>query len=207
MNENRHTSIRPWRWAPALVLVCAISMAFAGSGAIGGSGAVAGSDNDSDVVVRSFPLAEKGSLEMSMPEPWRLSVKRARPGLPPTISFSPSKGDAFVLLVTPLWSPRSAPEFNSPSTVRSIVEASGRPFLDRAIEAKLVLSEIKGSHAHGYAFSLKDGAPGPGEYEYMTQGAAGVGDLLITFTILTHRRDVIEIRQALDAIRSSKHVP
>jgi hypothetical protein len=190
---TEHTSIRSWRWALALIIACTTTLAVAGS--------------DTGTTVQSFPLPEHGSLEMSLPDSWKLSVQRPRQGLPPSIKFSPTKGDAFVLLVTPLWSPHPKPGFNSPTTVRSIVEASGRPFLDRAVETKLVLSEIKGSHAHGYAFSLKDNAPGPGEYEYMTQGAAGVGDLLITFTILTHSRDSIEIRRALNTIRSSKHIP
>ena len=193
MKLTEHISIRSWRWTLALIIACTTSLAVAGS--------------DSGTTVQSFPLPEHGSLEMSLPDSWKLSVQRPRQGLPPSIKFSPSKGDAFVLLVTPLWSPHFNPGFNSPPTVRSIVEASGRPFLDRAVETKLVLSEIKGSHAHGYAFSLKDRSTGPGEYEYMTQGAAGVGDLLITFTILSHSPDSIEIRRALNTIRSSRHLP
>lgn len=185
--------------ARLLSLIPAVILVVAGLPSLAGSGTATS--------VRTFALPGHGKLELTVPNSWIDSIHSAGPELPPSIRFSPSKGQEFELLITPLWGRNSEARFDNPPMIRAIVEAAGRSVLERSVEKQLSLAEIRGKRAHGYAFSLTDGAAAPGEYEYLTQGAAGMGELLITFTILTHRQDARQIRQALDMIRSSRQVP
>ena len=55
-------------------------------------------------------------------------------------------------------------------------------------------------------FFSTDRAPKPDEYKYMTQGMILVGDIALTFTILTNDGQEIVITNALSMLKSSTHV-
>ena len=154
--------------------------------------------------VRSYPLPGHGILELSAPTSWKESVSRPPADLPPTIEFSPAEGDSFSVQITPLWSPRSDPEFNRPDVIRPLIETIGRKQLEQSLETEITVREIKGPRASGYFFTVTDRAPAQGEWKYLTAGAAGVGDLLVSFTILTNSLDSGEVDQALRMIEASR---
>ena len=61
-----------------------------------------------------------------------------------------------------------------------------------------VLRRIQGWHD----YRLTDRAPGPSGYRYLIQGVAAAEKVLVTFTVLSHFRDVPEIAEALAMVRS-----
>jgi len=60
------------------------------------------------------------------------------------------------------------------------------PSVAQSIEKSAEVRRINGDRNEGYYFSLTDSAPAPGEYKCMTQGLIRVGDLLISFTVLSN---------------------
>jgi hypothetical protein len=58
-------------------------------------------------------------------------------------------------------------------------------------------------NGHTRYFSATDRAPKPGEYKFMTQGMLQVGELSVTFTILTNEGQELVIKQALDALKGA----
>jgi len=154
--------------------------------------------------VRSYPLPGHGNLELKVPSAWKEAVSRPPGGLPPTIELSPAAGKEFNIQITPIWSPTGDPDLNRPEVIRALVEKMGRKQLDQAVETGIKLKEIKGPRAAGYAFTITDRAPAKGEWTYLTAGAAGVGELLLSFTILTNSLDSGELDRALRMIKESR---
>lgn len=157
-------------------------------------------------LVRRYTIPGQGLLELMMPQSWRDSVRQSRQGLP-TIEFGPTTGREFNVQVTYLWSPSRRRDFNSAKRLRPMVEAMGSGPLSRAVETTLELRELNGDSSAGYFFSLTDGQAKPGEYVYLTQGAVGVGDLLLLFTILTQTRDSEALQDGLTMLRQARHLP
>lgn len=52
--------------------------------------------------------------------------------------------------------------------------------------------------------SVTDKAPDPGEYRYMTHGAIGVGNLLLSTTILHRVKESESVKDALFMLREAK---
>ena len=154
--------------------------------------------------VRTYSLPGHGILELKVPSSWKENVSGPPAGLPPTIEFSPASGNGFNVQITPIWSPTGDPDLNRPEVIRALVEKMGRKRLDQAVETEIRLKEVKGPGAVGYAFTLTDRAPAKGEWAYLTAGAAGVGDLLVSFTILTNSLDSGELDRALRMIKDSR---
>jgi len=155
---------------------------------------------------RAYDLPGHGRLELSAPAEWKDDVSRPPGDLPPTIEFSPASGNAFSLQVTPLFSPTADPDYNRPASLRPLLMKIGQKQLEESVEKEITLKEIKGHEVSGYYFTVTDRAPKPDEWTYLTEGAAGVGDLLVSFTILTNSLDSGELRQALRVIESCRQI-
>jgi hypothetical protein len=156
-----------------------------------------------DCAVRSFPVPGHGSLELNIPKEWR-SEMRPLGQLPSTISLSPSEGGEFDVMVTPLWSPKNEKDFNSPAKVKTLVDNDRKGLAPSAVEKELVLVPLNGAAAHGYYFFATDKAPKPGEFEYLYRAGVGVGDLLLSVTILTHKKDSQSVQDALASLRDAR---
>ena len=128
----------------------------------------------------------------------------APPGLPPTIEFSGEKGDTFSVQITAIPSRGGDSDFNSPAKLKKIAETLGGRMLSGSKEAALALEELKGDKAAGYVYTLTDKDPAPGSFEYITGGAVGVGDLILSVTILHHHKDAPERQAALDMLKGAK---
>ena len=146
---------------------------------------------------RAYDLPGHGRLELSAPAAWKDDVSRPPGDGAPTIEFSPAEGNSFSIQITPLFSPTADPDFNRPERIRSLLETIGRKQLESSVETEITLKKIKGPEASGYYFTVTDRAPKPDEWTYLTEGAVGIGDLLVSFTILTNSLDSGELAQAL----------
>jgi len=153
---------------------------------------------------RSYDIPNGGTLELFVPANWKDSVRQRPGGGPPTIAFTSAVGTEFQVLVTALWK-ANEPESFAPSKIRAFVESSGRKLLRQAVEEKLVVQELRGPEALGYFYSLTDRAPARNEYKHTTQGSIGLGNLMLTFTILSNKKDGVEHRAALDMLKAARH--
>ena len=126
--------------------------------------------------------------------------------MPPTIIFKPASGGDFQVLVTVLWSKTEEQDFNSPTKIRALVEQHGQKILPKAVETKLVVQQMRDVNNIGYFFSLTNKAPNPGEFRYMTRGAIGVGDLLVSTTILHPIKESGSVKDALSMLREAKQI-
>jgi hypothetical protein len=124
--------------------------------------------------------------------------------MPPTIMFNPSKGNDFEIMVTVQWGKTGEQDFNGQDKVRTLVEKEGKKLLPNTVETKIELQEIRGIDHTGYYFTVTDKAPNPGEYRYLTHGAIGVGNLLLSATILHRVKESESVKDALSALRDAK---
>jgi hypothetical protein len=154
--------------------------------------------------IRKYPIPEHGTLELNVPTPWKGELHKTRQNMPPTVIFTPSKGNDFQVMISVLWGKTGNQDFNSSEKIRTFVEKDGQKLLPNTAEGKIVLQEIKGVSHRGYYYSITDKAPNPGEYRYMTRGAIGAGNLLLNFTILHRVRDSQVVQDALSFLREAK---
>ena len=152
---------------------------------------------------KSFPIAKHGDLVLNVPDGWTQTTDQGPlPGLPPTLKFSADSGK-FEMLVTPITARDNNPDFASPANAKKVAEATGKRMLSGSKENTLDLKELKGDHATVYYFTLTDKAPDPGSFEYMTGATAGVGDLLLSVTMLHHQKDLPARQAGLDMLKSA----
>jgi hypothetical protein len=158
-----------------------------------------------EIAGREYPLPDHGSLQLQIPTSWRHDVRQPPDRLPPTITLRPAEGRQFEFLITPLWSPKSDKGFNRIDKVRALVDGDRRGLAPSAVEKELVLESIEGPEAHGYYFVATDKAPKPGEFEFVIRAGIGVGDLLLSATILSHEKGSEAVQEALSALRQARH--
>ena len=153
--------------------------------------------------VRSFAIPQHGKLMLNVPSSWKQGAGDPV-GIFPTITFSPDKGDAFVVLITPIWNAKKDQNFNKSEKVKSMIDGDLRGMLPSAIEKDVNIREFKGVYGSGYYFLLTDKAPKPGEYTYATRAWVGVGDLLLSVTILSQSRNSEGITSTIMALKGAK---
>ncbi len=153
---------------------------------------------------RSFALPQGGTLILSVPSAWKQMVRQTTGHLPPTITLSPESGDEFKVLISPLGSPKKDPGFNKPGKVRSLIENDLRGMLPGAVEEKVVIHEFKGVYGTGYYFLVTDKAPKPGEYPYAVRAGVGVGDHLLSVTVLSRLKNSEGITSTIKALQEAR---
>jgi len=154
--------------------------------------------------IKKYPIAEHGALELNVPTSWKGKVHKSQESMPPTIIFDPAKGNDFQVMITVRWGKIEEQGFNNQDNVRTLVEKEGQKLLPNVVETKIVLQEIQGVDHTGSYFIVTDKAPNPGEYRYMTHGAIGVGNLLLSATILHRVKESESVKDALSALREAK---
>ena len=154
--------------------------------------------------IKKYPILEHGTLELNVPTSWKGKMHKPQENMPPTIIFDPAKGGDFEVMITVLWGKTGDQGFNSQDNVRTLVEKEGQRLLPNTVETKIVLQEIRGVDHTGFYFIVTDKAPDSGEYRYMTHGAIGVGNLLLSATILHRVKESESVRDALSALREAK---
>jgi len=154
--------------------------------------------------IKKYPIPDHGMLELNVPITWKDEIHKPQKDRPPTIIFSPKKGNDFQVLITVLWDTAGEQDFNSPSKVRTLVENDGQKILPKSVENRVVVQQIRGINNIGYFFSLTDKAPNPGEFRYITRGGIAVGNLLLNVTILYRVKDSPSVTNALSMLREAR---
>ena len=94
-----------------------------------------------------------------------------------------------------------------PAAVRALVAAAAKGAQSQSVEKTLAIRDLAATNGQGYYFLATDRAPAPGEWKYLTQGAVGVGSVLVVFTILTNDGQDDIAAAALDMVRHATLQP
>ncbi len=156
---------------------------------------------------RQFNLGNWGSLELEVPEGWKVNIQGQEAEGGPAIRIEPGQDIQLILFVTPL--PLSEAAKDGESSVERTVNQAIREASKVAVEKKLQVHELKGKESRGRYFSATDrtvNQPNRTDFKYMDQGAATVGRLIMTFTVLTNEKSGPTRTQALAIVRSARYV-
>jgi hypothetical protein len=155
--------------------------------------------------VRSFPVPNHGVLVLAVPPSWMDVVHQPPDDLPPTLLFSPKTGNRFELLMTVFWNMKPGENMTDPGRLKGMVTAQGQTHLSAAIERELTVLQLRRGETVGYYYVLTDKVSEPGGFPYRAQGAIGMGDLLLSFTLLFKDKDSDELQAPLDMLINAKY--
>jgi hypothetical protein len=156
----------------------------------------------------SLDVGSHGSIEFDIPAGWTGKTQgwESPGGL--AVVISPPAPFPLVLLITPLPGP-SDPEKRT-NAVKETAESVAMNMQETAVEPELVLKELSGKECHGYFVSATDRTvqnPSESQFKFADQGAAEVGQMLLSFTVLTNVKDSPERDAAISIIQSARHFP
>ena len=160
---------------------------------------------------RSMAVSGHGRLVVALPPGW--VATEGREGEASLLSLRLTKpGARFLVLLTPLWNPGEpeAPQGRA-DTAMLFAELGRRRALAGSVEQELSLEELEGPGVRGAYFSATDRElvgrePGPDEYRHVLQGAAAVGPVIVTFTLLDDGPGPWRA-ELLDVVRTARHAP
>jgi hypothetical protein len=153
---------------------------------------------------RRYPLGDYGSFRIDIPLSWKDELQQPSNRTSPVISLSPRSGNPFQIFITPVCGAKK--EMLKDEAIKLLVQKSAERVKPQAVEKTLRLVGLQGSSSRGYYFFTTDKAPKPGEHKYMTQGVLAVGDLIVTFTILTSNHHEEVAKEALTLLREARHL-
>jgi len=155
---------------------------------------------------RSYPLPDYGNLQLKVPTSWQDKISQPSNRPFPTITFIPRSGTSFQILLTPMWATRPGAVMPGSMEIKQSVERAAGNAKSQSVEKELPIKELKGTSVAGYYFSATDRAPKPGEFKYMTQGMLRLGELVLTFTVLTNEGAETVIHDALIMLKEAMHL-
>jgi hypothetical protein len=79
------------------------------------------------------------------------------------------------------------------------------PDAEKPAEGDLEIRRLQGASGIGFYFVATDRVPQPEEFRYMNQGILEVGDLTVTFTILTNEGQDAVVEEALAMLKGAVH--
>jgi hypothetical protein len=137
-----------------------------------------------------YPVPHHGNLVMYVPDDWNATYYQPEDEAFPVIAFYPLYGpQIFQLTVAVFWEDSPLQDLTAPQNLRRFVESVGQEVLPRSDQDELVLDEIVGNSGVGYLFDLTNSEAGEDEYTYLTQGALGVGNMVVVFSLFRQDQD------------------
>jgi hypothetical protein len=150
-------------------------------------------------------LPGRDGMVLELPAGWVAQVRRPRPDLPPTIAVASADPKAFQVLLTPIW-PIGNGKAPTADDLRRLVEGAAEQARAHTVESNVPIQDLAAKGKTGYFFSATDRQPEPEGFKYMTQGAIGLNELRITFTILINGEPKEVRSKALEMLRSIRRV-
>jgi hypothetical protein len=167
----------------------------------------ANAQGKSSVAERKYQLSDRGLLVLSVPTGWREQVRTPDAKMSPTINFTAASGQAFSVIVTPLWPMKKDSPAPTLEELKNGVARAAEELKEQAVEKSFDVVQLKGPAARGYYVKATDRAPKAGEYKYMTQGMVALGNVRVTLTVLTNDGQSAIVSAALDMLRGSRLLP
>jgi len=153
---------------------------------------------------KSYPLPDNSRLQLSVPPGWQDEVHAKEGSNPASIFFTPREGPGFKVIVTPVG--RTRPDANTAIQLRLAVQQAADKVKPQAAEAILTAEEFTGAPGPGYYFSASDAAPKEGEFKYLSQGMLLVGEVVVSFGILTNDGQAKVKEQAFSMLKGASHI-
>jgi hypothetical protein len=107
-------------------------------------------------------------------------------------------------MITPLWSPDNAPNFNNAAALKWAIEQHLKKMLPTAIEKDVPIQEFSAVDGPGFYFLVTDKAPKPGEYPYAVLAIVGVGELVLNVTILCKEKESEGIMETIRILQEAR---
>ena len=155
---------------------------------------------------KAFALPDNSKLELTIPAGWKDELKTNPKSAPATIALAPRDGSPFQVSVTPVARQRQGASTDTAIKMRASVQQAADKVKPGAMEQYLPVEQLAGAAGPGYYFSATDREPKPGEFKYLTQGMLLVGDVVLSFSILTNDAQEKVRDQALAMLKSASHV-
>ena len=156
----------------------------------------------------SFAIPGHGKLVIDVPKIWNYNFTTTNEDKPPIITFynlNKDKEEIYQLNLSVLWEDGFQRNISSPEYIRSLVEKTGKQALLHSDQTELELEKISGKYGIGYFFNLSDSSASSGEYQYLTQGALGVGKLILIFSLFSNDSDSILQEALIKVVMSAQH--
>lgn len=154
--------------------------------------------------LREYPVPEHGVLQLNVPQSWKDEVPESADGRPPTITFRPGNGNDFVLMITPFWESGEEKKFDTDEKIQALIKEDWKAFSKEARESKPVVHKLSGTGSHGFYYTATDKATKKGEYKYLLRAGVRVGDLLLSVTLLSHKKDSQALKDGLHMLGEAR---
>jgi len=164
--------------------------------------------SSASIAQQRYAVPGHGTLVLPVPAAWRAADKPLQN--PPAIALVmlPATDDSFNLQLTAIWLGPAKRADLTPQAIRDRVQASSRELLSSSVEGEAKLVELRGTEALGYYYSLTDRETKntAGDYKYIAQGMATVGEVLVIFTFLHRELETAAKQQALQMLADAAYV-
>jgi len=154
-----------------------------------------------------FPLPDSSKLELTIPAGWKGEAKTAQGKAPAMIVLTPREGAGFQVVITPVARQRPGTSADTAIQMRQSVQDAADKVKASAAESILTAEELTGAPGPGYYFSATDREPKPTEFKYLTQGMLLVGDVIVSFGILTNDGQEKAKDEALAILKGASLLP
>jgi hypothetical protein len=154
----------------------------------------------------NYSLGQFGQLGLDLPEGWTANSQGKDAEGGGAVKITPGGGFPLVLLMTPL---AAANAEDLDAAAQQAVEAAKPGLAKNAVETELPVKDLESEGSHAWYVSATDKTVEAGtgtSFKHVDQGAAAVGRLLVSFTILTNANDGAEHAQALEIVKSARHL-
>jgi hypothetical protein len=161
---------------------------------------------------KAFALPDNSKLELTILSGWKDELKtnqgsKANQGsAPATVMLTPREGAPFQVVVTPVARQKPGKAADTAIQMRHSVQQGADKVKPGATEQYLPVEQLTGAPGPGYYFSATDREPKPGEFKYLTQGMLLVGDVVVSFNILTNDGQEKAKNQALAMLKRASHL-
>jgi hypothetical protein len=155
---------------------------------------------------KGFALPDNSKFELAIPAGWKDELKPNEGKAPATISLTPHEGAPFQVVLTPIALQRPGTSADTAIRMRQSVQDAADKVKPGAVESYLPTEQLTGAPGPGYYFSATDREPKPGEFKYLTQGMLLVGDVVVSFIILTNDGQEKAKDEALAMLKSATHL-
>lgn len=156
-----------------------------------------------DTQASRYELPNRDMLELMVPPAWDAAVDQPDDGGSPTIELHAREGAPFEIYITLEWPDPPDDTVPDAETLRAKVRGAAERVQDQTVEANLEIRRMQGASGVGFYFVATERTPQPEEFKYMNQGALQVGELTLTFTILTNDGQEAVVEEAFAMLRTA----
>ena len=165
-------------------------------------------DPDYSVDREYFDIPGHGELVIYVPRIWNFNFTKTDDNTPPLITFyvlDNNEEEIFQLNMSVFWDDGYERKITSREYIYSLVEQTGEKTLEFSDQTELELKEITGASGIGYLYDLTDSNAKENEYEYLTQGALAVGDILLVFSLFSNDEEPLLREAVLRSLKTAEH--